>query len=351
MVNSIHTTASSSILHPPPNPTHCNSMATVEPSEPPTVETLCPETPSSFSSSPLLSPKSATPCPQIPTQSSSPSSVLATPLSRLWRPTAQRNLRNQWSKLASYRQQWASSSSTARSHATALVNAYLSQKYMPSMELGALRDIPNIKKKASQKLFKQQVLHRGKLLSSYKHMVSVVIHMVNISRSMKCFLKGASSSPLVHFSGYSEDKNDPGDGGGIPVFTFWTISCFEVAEELVQMFILELNLKRLLVVELLSISCKVPPLNSLHWSDDLYPGEFSDLSICNLYSEETCKPVYPRLDDQKSEMPAARFNNQQPDHDVLQVYLTTWLAEVNIDSDRVDEIFVEVGDEMHVTIS
>ncbi|CAL8169065.1 unnamed protein product [Prunus armeniaca] len=327
-------------------------MATVEPSEPPTVETLCPETPSSFSSSPLLSPKSATPCPQIPTQSSSPSSVLATPLSRLWRPTAQRNLRNQWSKLASYRQQWASSSSTARSHATALVNAYLSQKYMPSMELGALRDIPNIKKKASQKLFKQQVLHRGKLLSSYKHMVSVVIHMVNISRSMKCFLKGASSSPLVHFSGYSEDKNDPGDGGGIPVFTFWTISCFEeVAEELVQMFILELNLKRLLVVELLSISCKVPPLNSLHWSDDLYPGEFSDLSICNLYSEETCKPVYPRLDDQKSEMPAARFNNQQPDHDVLQVYLTTWLAEVNIDSDRVDEIFVEVGDEMHVTIS
>ncbi|XP_034226084.1 uncharacterized protein LOC117635824 isoform X2 [Prunus dulcis] len=312
-------------------------MATVDLIEPPTVETSCPETPS-FSSSPPLSPKSATPCPQNPTQSpSSPSSVLATPLARLWRPTAQRNLRNQWSKLASYRQQWASSSSTARSHATALVNAYLSQKYMPSMELGALRDIPNIKKKASLKLFKQQV--------------SVVIHMVNISRSMKCFLKCASSSPLVHFSGYSEDKNDPGDGGGIPVFTFWTISCFEeVAEELVQMFILELNLKRLLVVELLSISCKVPPLNSLHWSDELYPGEFSDLSICNLYSEETCKPVYPRLDDQKSEMPAARFN-PQPDHDVLQVYLTTWLAEVNIDSDRVDEIFVEVGDEMHVTIS
>lgn len=81
-----------------------------------------------------------------------------------------------------------------------------------------------------------------------------------------------------------------------------------------------LFVQRLLVVELLSISCKVPPLNSLHWSDELYPGEFSDLSICNLYSEETCKPVYPRLDDQKSEMPAARFN-QQPDHDVLQVWL------------------------------
>lgn len=48
---------------------------------------------------------------------------------RLWRPAAQRNLRNQWSRLASCRQQWASSSSSGRSHATSLVNAYLSQRY------------------------------------------------------------------------------------------------------------------------------------------------------------------------------------------------------------------------------
>lgn len=57
----------------------------------------------------------------------------STPLSpaeaRLWRPAAQRNLRNQWSRLASCRQQWASSSSSGRSHATCLVNAYLSQRY------------------------------------------------------------------------------------------------------------------------------------------------------------------------------------------------------------------------------
>ncbi|KAM1530315.1 hypothetical protein ACFX1Q_020354 [Malus domestica] len=45
--------------------------------------------------------------------------------SRKWRPAAQRNLRNQWPKLASHKQQWASSSSATRSHATSLVNAPL----------------------------------------------------------------------------------------------------------------------------------------------------------------------------------------------------------------------------------
>lgn len=48
------------------------------------------------------------------------------------------------------------------------------------------------------------------------------------------------------------------------------------------------HMQRLLVVELLSVSCKVPAVNTLHWLDELYPGEFGDLSICNLYSEETC---------------------------------------------------------------
>lgn len=50
-------------------------------------------------------------------------------VTRLWRPAAQRNLRNQWSQMVSYRQQWVSASTNARSNATSLVNAYLSQRY------------------------------------------------------------------------------------------------------------------------------------------------------------------------------------------------------------------------------
>lgn len=272
-------------------------------------------------------------------------------LSRFWRPAAQRNLRNQWSKMASYRQQWLSSSSSARTHATSLVNAYLSQKYMPSMELGALKDMPDIRKKASLKLFKQQELYRCNLLSSYKEMVTVVVHMVNASKSMRCFIKGASSSSLVQFSSTSEDINDTGDCGGVAVFGFWSVSYFEkIAEELIQMFKLELSLKRLLVLELLSVSYEVSQAKKLCWSDELYFGEFGDLEVCNLYSEETSEPVHPRLKNGKSNMPTFQCNRQL-NHEILQVYITTWLAEVNIDSYRVDEIFAVIGEEMHVSLS
>ncbi|XP_044484006.1 uncharacterized protein LOC123209958 isoform X2 [Mangifera indica] len=269
---------------------------------------------------------SSVPSPQTP-----PSSVL-----RLWRPAAQRNLRNQWSKMASYRQQWLSASSSGRLHATSLVNSYLSQRYIPSMELGALSDMPDIRKKASYKLFKQQV--------------AITNYMISTSRSMRSFLKGPSSSPLVQFSSYSEDTNDTGDGGGTPVFALLSITVYEkLAMELVQMFKLELILKRLLVVELLSIGSETNQVNELSWSDELYLGEFDDLRLCDLYSNETCEPVSPKLKDWNSDKTAVQCNCQ-PSQEILQVALTTWLAEVNIDTQRVNEIFTVVGEEMHVNI-
>ncbi|PON70327.1 hypothetical protein TorRG33x02_256930 [Trema orientale] len=308
---------------------------------------LDPATPSSSSSSYSYS-KAANTDIRSPSSTASP---LPPSVSRLWRPAAQRNLRNQWSKLAALRQQWNSASSSGRSHATSLVNAYLSEKYMPSMELGVLSDMPDIRKKASWKFFRQQELHRSKVLSSYKDLVDVVTQMARLSKSMRCYLKASSSTPLVQFSGCSEDMNDPGDGGGIPVFAFRSISCFEkLAEELVQMFIFELNLKRLLVLELLSLSCESSMVKRFNWSDELYAGEFNDLSVCNLYSGEASEPVKPRLLVSKSDVPTAR-HTQQLNHETMQVYLTTWLAEVNIDSQRVDEIFSEIREEMHVNIS
>lgn len=260
---------------------------------------------------------------------SSPSSV-----SRLWRPAAQRNMKNQWSRFNSLRQEWASSSSTARSHATSVVNAYLSQRYMKDMELGVLSDMADIQKKACAKLLKQQILHQDKLVSSYKDMVTTVVNMVNTSQTLRCFLKGGTSSPLIQFSSISEDTNDNGDGGGIPVFTFWSISTFEkIAQELVQMFKLELYLKRLLVIEFLSLGIKEDPINKrLCWSDEIYEGEFGNLSMCNLDHREASEST----------------SNCQPDSDVLRVYLTAWLTDVNIDKLRVDDIFSEVGEEMHV---
>ncbi|RZB66110.1 hypothetical protein D0Y65_041958, partial [Glycine soja] len=73
---------------------------------------------------------------------------------RLWRPAAQRNLWNQWSQLVLCKNRWFYASFAGRSHATALVNFHLSQRYMPDMKLGVLSDMLDIKKKACLKLFK-----------------------------------------------------------------------------------------------------------------------------------------------------------------------------------------------------
>ncbi|XP_019430838.1 PREDICTED: uncharacterized protein LOC109338146 isoform X1 [Lupinus angustifolius] len=282
---------------------------------------------------------------QTPSPSPLPSSA-----ARLWRPAAQRILRNQWPKLVSYRDKWTSISSSATSDATAIVNSHLSQRYMPNINLGVLSDMPHIRTRASFKLFQQQELHRTKLLLSYKKMVGIVSDMISASRSMRCYFKGAKNSPLLQFSCNSEDESDSGDGGGIPVFTFLSISAHEkFAEELVQMFSLELFLKRLLVLEFLSIGYDTSLVNQLHWSTQLYAGEFDDLRDCNLYCHETCRPVPPRLRDGKSDIADLRFDSQ-PNPEVLQVYLITLLAEVNIDTFRVNEIFAVVGEEMHFNL-
>ncbi|XP_077223173.1 uncharacterized protein LOC143856782 [Tasmannia lanceolata] len=283
----------------------------------------------------------------------SPSSV--TPASRLWKPAAQRNLRNQWSKFLSHKDRWISASSNGRSHATSIVNSHLSQRYMPGMNLGVLSEMPDIRRRACQKLARQQELYRSNLLSSYKDTVGVVSDMISTSGSMRCFLKGAAGSPLVQFCSHPGDSKDTGDGGGVPVFSSLSIACFEnLAQELAQMFVLELSLKRLLVVELLSISCEETPkgqTNRLSWADELYPGEFGDLSISELYSEETCEPLPPRINGWEFDNSMTGQSKHPPDREVLQVYLTAWLVEANVDTYRVDQIFSIVGEEMHVSLS
>uniref|UniRef100_A0A7N0U2J6 Uncharacterized protein n=1 Tax=Kalanchoe fedtschenkoi TaxID=63787 RepID=A0A7N0U2J6_KALFE len=64
-------------------------------------------------------------------------------------------------------QRWASASSNGRSQATSLVNAYLSLIYMSAMKLGVSSDFPDVKENALRKLFKQQELHRRKLLKTF----------------------------------------------------------------------------------------------------------------------------------------------------------------------------------------
>lgn len=56
--------------------------------------------------------------------------------------------------------------------------------------------------------------------------VLTVAELVKSAHSFRCFLKGPVASPLAQFGDSPEHENDSGDGGGVPVFTFFSISHF-----------------------------------------------------------------------------------------------------------------------------
>ncbi|KAL6645109.1 hypothetical protein ACP70R_016717 [Stipagrostis hirtigluma subsp. patula] len=267
----------------------------------------------------------ARPAHPTPASSSpSPSSM------RLWRPAALRNLRNQWSVLLKAKDRWLAAAADGRSHASALVNAHLSRRYMPGMDLGALKDMPGIREKASAKLARREEQCRDMLVSAYREMVLAVADLVKASRSMRCYSKGPANSPLAKFSDSQDDLNDPGDGGGAPVSKWFSILEFEsLAQELVAMFVPELQLKRLLVMELLSINCKegLEDRMPLNWTDEIYSGEFSEFQCIGLQQGESCslpKNWHDLSGTQRSEAPS---------HEILQM-------------SRIDEIFELVAEEM-----
>lgn len=76
--------------------------------------------------------------------------------------------------------------------------------------------------------------------------------------------------------------------------------------------------QRLLVMELVSLSCEVPQPVKLCWSAELYHGEFDDLSNCSLYSMEECEPILPRLREDNLGSSSMSHTNQ-PTSEILQV--------------------------------
>ncbi|KAI4999863.1 hypothetical protein ZWY2020_004452 [Hordeum vulgare] len=256
-----------------------------------------------------------------PADPSSPSPT-PSPLSlRQWRPAAQRSLRNQWSRLHAAKTRWLAATANGCSHAAALVNANLSRGYMPGMDLGVLKDMPRIRDRASAKLAHKEVQCR------------------EIQPTRRC--------PLVRFTDCQDDLNDLGDGGGAPVYRWVSMLEFEnLAKELVEMFVSELQLKRLIVLDLLSINSKGGADPSLEWSDELYDGELYEFQSIGLGSGDS----FPLPENWRVDVLQAWQPGHAPSHEVLRVYLTSWLANVNIKTSRIDEIFELVGEEMQIKL-
>ncbi|XP_042448351.1 uncharacterized protein LOC122033404 isoform X4 [Zingiber officinale] len=226
-------------------------------------------------------------------------------------------------------------------------------RYMSSVNLGAANDMPEIREKACQKLAHKQETYRNYLLSSYKNMVLTVAELVKSAHSFRCFLKGPVAGPLSQFGDSPEHENDSGDGGGVSVFTFFSISHFEnLAWELVEMFVSELSLKRFLVVEFLSLRCEGEGRgNKIKWSDELYIGEFDELKISGLCTENNIPPLFPQLRGQLSWSPLDTKEYHLMSSDVLQVYLMAWISDVNINVNRIKEIFSIIEEEAPIKFS
>jgi hypothetical protein len=56
--------------------------------------------------------------------------------------------------------------------------------------------------------------------------VLTVCQMAKVSKSMRCYLKGSAESPILQFCDRPEVMNDSGDGGGVPVFSSFSVSDF-----------------------------------------------------------------------------------------------------------------------------
>lgn len=214
------------------------------------------------------------------------------------------------------------------------------------MDLGVLKDMPGIRNRASAKLAHKEVQCREMLLSAYKEMVFAVSDLVKASRAMRCFSNVSSGSSLVRFTDRQDDLNDSGDGGGAPVYRWVSMLEFEnLAQELVEMFVSELQLKRLIVLDLLSINLKEGADPPLEWSDELYDGELYEFQSIGLGSRDR----FPLPENWRADVLQARRPGHTS-HEVLQVYLISWLANVNIKTSRIDEIFELVGEEMQIKL-
>jgi len=177
--------------------------------------------------------------------------------------------------------------------------------------------------------------------------------MSNASTSMRTYVKRSANSPLMEFCNDSGLDGDTGDGGGIAIFSYLPLQYFEnLGEELVEMFVSEL--KRLLVVEFHSIvyneAQDVLPRTGTCWNEEIYPGEFDSVKNLNNFFAQDSSVLHPGLNVLEVDDNVLGLSKGQPRREILQVYLTTWLAEININNSRIEEIIAMVGEEMQITL-
>ncbi|CAM6117000.1 unnamed protein product [Calypogeia fissa] len=255
---------------------------------------------------------------------------------RFWRPAAQRSVRNACGFLQGQQSAWSTASTNARSAATNLVNAYLSDNDIAAMDLGIISDMEGIRDKAKIKLRALQEQNLLQYLKSYDALVNAVLEMRTISTSMRTYVKDSGGGPLIEFTKNPTVDGDTGDGGGVAVFETLPLCIFEfLAKEMVVMFQKELRVKWLLAKEFHNLVYKSTETTANSNGQDRHFGYGDPVK----YAEGS--ELGDDVDEVDEALPATVVLDRKrnpPSRETLQVYLTALLAEGHINKDRVSEI-------------
>lgn len=263
---------------------------------------------------------------------------------RLWRPAAQRHVRNAWAAVHAERAAWASASSASFQAASALVNLALSRRFLATMDLGVLRDMDAICQKALAKMGRQQEAHVAQLLTKFDDQVKALSNMLQASKEMRAYR--TEDGPLIMYSNEPSVEGDTGDGAGAPVFATLPITIFEqLAEEVVAMYETELKLKWLLTSEFRALV--YPKAQSVISFENIEGcDQFKSLASRSGLPDLLAKSEFINLDwNQVGDILKVR-SKEEVQRETYQVYLTALLIEVNIHKQRIEEIVAMVNDEM-----
>lgn len=210
------------------------------------------------------------------------------------------------------------------------------------MDFGVLKAMKGIQANSCKKFFHQGEVSFMELLKKFKELVENLSAMLKAKGRMRAYLRRPSGN-LVEFSDQRHLSEDTGDGDGLPVFSALSVSTHEMlAQELIDMFVTEIKIKWLIVSE----------LHSLFYSGvevDSTKKVASTELMQNIYVETTLK--LPEIFNKEHDaLSMQQGSGAKVKREVLQVYLTAWLAEVNIRKSRKDEILRVVSEEMQCTI-
>mmetsp|Transcript_24861 Transcript_24861/g.47166 ORF Transcript_24861/g.47166 Transcript_24861/m.47166 type:complete len:245 (+) Transcript_24861:92-826(+) len=230
---------------------------------------------------------------------------------RQWRKLAQQRVRSSLNGVANARVQWQMAHGEGRAAAKEIANTHLSIRYLKSSDLGDLSDLPHLLSCATRKLQAQQSNGLALLAGAHKMLVDATSSMQaalaegfemesSLTWNHECNAGSANSSTAIN-----NDKAAGEKVYRVPLFSCLSLASIEsLAAEILNMYHAELKVKRQIVLDM--------------------------EELVNAKGDTLVDPTGSPIDIQQR----------------MEVCVTTWMIEPQINTSRLDEIMLLLEDDM-----